>query len=174
MTEPLGPRSAVALGLSAGRILERAMKAGVLLVAVRPENMWARREGELVVTAGLTGRNRDFFFHVQGGCLMPAMLYKRFYVAPEVYRNLAEREESLVFTLATMIAEWATGSYPFPDSWAHGNVTSLLEGRHAPLEVPDALAKLLKLCLKPLPEHRPTLAHFLKRLSVLTPDQLEQ
>jgi hypothetical protein len=174
MTDPLGPRSAVALGLSAGRILEQAMKAGVLLPGVRPENMWARCEGELVVTAGLTGRNREFFAHVGGVCMIPAWLYERLYVAPEAFRDGGECEESLVFTLATMIAEWGSGKYPFPDSWAKGNTFSLYQGRHAPLEVPEPLARLLKLSLKPRPEYRPTLAHFLKRLSVLTPAELEK
>jgi hypothetical protein len=172
LAAPLGPARAVALGLSVGRILERAAAAGHLIVGVRPDYVWARREGEDIVATGLTGRNWDFFAHTGGGCMVPGMIFERHYYAPEVYAERGESDQSLVFTLAVMIAEWATGNYPFPDSWAGGNMHSLRQGRHAPLELPSPLADFLALALKPEPAHRPSLEYFLRRLGKLTAAQL--
>jgi hypothetical protein len=171
-TAPLGAGAAVALGSSVGRLLEQAAQHGHLLVGVRPEYVWARRQAGQLVAVSVTARNRDYFTHTGGRCLIPGQLFERHYLAPEVYSERGERDESLVFSLAIMIAEWATGAYPFPDSWAGGNMRSLLEGRHAPLSVAPALAKLLALGLKPDPSHRPDLSYFLKRLSLLAPGDL--
>ncbi len=41
-----------------------------------------------------------------------------------------------------------------------------------PLDVPEPLANLLRLALKPDPRHRPSLSYFVRRLSLLTPEQL--
>ena len=164
--------ASVALGLSVGRILERAATAGILLVAVRPEYIWVVQDERGPTAVGITGRNSEFFRHTGGQCSIPALPFERHYFAPEVYRDQTASPESLVFTLATMIAEWATGAYPFPDAWAGGSMTSLLQGRHAPLDVPAPLANLLTLALKPEPAHRPSLPYFLRRLSLLTPEQL--
>jgi len=167
LTRPLGPGAAVELGMSVGRILQRAVQDKIFLVGVRPEYIWGRRKGAGIEATGLSARHRDFFAHVGGGCLVPSHLFKRHYVAPEVYAEREEREESLVFSLAIMIAEWTTGAYPFPDSLAGVDMSSQCQGRHAPLDVPSKLAELLSLCFKPEPAHRPSLAHFLKRLSLL-------
>jgi hypothetical protein len=169
---PIGPRAAVLLGLSLGRILERAAAAGHLLVGVRPEYVWARRGPDGLEAAGATGRNWDFFEHTGGGCLVPGALFRRHYLAPEVYLQRGDRDESLVFTLAVLIAEWASGDYPFPDAWAGGNMLTLVEGRHAPLRLPAALAELLALALKAQPAHRFSLSTFLRRLALFTPAEL--
>jgi hypothetical protein len=157
----VGAGAAFALGASVGAILARAAAAGVLLVGVRPDYVWVRRDGDRLTAAGLTGRNWDFFAHTGGGCLAPAALFERHYCAPEVYQDRGEGEESLVFTLAIMIAEWATGSYPFPDSWVGGNMRSLVQGRHAPLDLAPDAAALLGRGLRASPAERPPLAEFL-------------
>jgi hypothetical protein len=164
----VGAAAAVSLGFSVGQILERAAHLGTLLVGVRPEYIWARRESERLIARGLTARNHAYFFRTAGAC-MPGFRFERHYYAPEVYRGQTASPESLVFTLATMIAEWATGAYPFPDARAHGDMSSLIEGRHAPLDVPAPLASLLALALKPEPAHRPSLPYFLRRLRLLAP-----
>ena len=165
---PLGPRAAVELGRSVGAILARAADAGPLLVGVRPEYIWATRDGDQLRATGLSGRNWELFAHTGGGCLVPGRLFERHYYAPEVYRERGEGPESLVFTLAAMIAEWATGQYPFPDSWAGGNMQSLCEGRHAPLDLRPPMADLLGLCLDAEPAHRPSLPYLLRRLELLS------
>jgi hypothetical protein len=155
----LGPRTALVLGISVGAILARAAARGALLVGIRPEYIWA--EAERLQAVGLTARNWEFFASVRGRCLAPATLFRRHYCAPEVVQERGEREESLVFTLAVMIAEWATGLYPFPDSWAGGNTRTLCEGRHAPLDLPPPIAGLLGRSLRARPEERPSLSEFL-------------
>jgi hypothetical protein len=166
---PLTARAAVELGLSVGRLLEGALASGVLLVGLRPEYIWARREGERLTAVSLIGRNGDFLAQKGAGAEAPALLFERHYYAPEVLAGASEREESLVFTLALLIAEWAMGAFPFPDSWAGGNTASQRQGKHVPLAVPEPLAKLLGLALQPEPAHRPALSYFLKRLALMAP-----
>ena len=163
----LGPVAAVELGLSIGRLLEEAAREGQLLVGVRPEYVWARRrEGKLTAVA-VTGRNWEFFAHTGGGCMLPGRLHERHYYAPEVYEGRGGGEAALVFTLAIMIAEWAGGAFPFPDSWAGGDMSSQCAGRHAPLELPSPLARLLEQCFKREPAQRPPLGAVLDRLGAL-------
>jgi hypothetical protein len=158
----LGARGAVALGLSVGRILERAAGEGRLLVGVRPEYIWVARRGDRLEAVGVSERYRAFFAHAGGNTSTPGtMLVRRSYRAPEVREGRWTEDEALVFSLAVMIAEWATGTYPFEDT------TAFLAGRHIALEVPDALGKLLASCFTVEWMHRPSLPYFLKRLALL-------
>jgi hypothetical protein len=162
VTSPLGARAAAALGLSVGRILERAASEGRLLVGVRPEYIWVARRGEHVEAVGVSERYRAFFAHAGGRTSGPGtMLVSRSYRAPEVREGRWTEDEALVFSLAVMIAEWATGAYPFEDT------TAFLAGRHRPLDVPDELGTLLASCFKVEWMHRPSLPYFLKRLELL-------
>jgi hypothetical protein len=164
---PLGVPAALALGVSLGRLLHRAAHQGALLVGVRPEYVWARREAGRLRAVAATGRNWDFFAHTGGASRSARPLFERHYYAPEVYEERGAREESLVFTLAILIAEWASGAFPFPDSFAGGAMSSQCAGRHAPLEVPAALARVLEECLRPAPGQRPSLPVLLERLGSL-------
>jgi hypothetical protein len=159
---PLGARAAAALGLSVGRILERAASEGRLLVGVRPEYIWVARRGDDLEAVGVSERYRALFARAGGNTSTPGtMLVSRSYRAPEVREGRWTEDEALVFSLAVMIAEWATGAYPFEDT------TAFLAGRHKPLDVPDVLGKLLASCFKVEWMHRPSLPYFLKRLALL-------
>jgi hypothetical protein len=164
LTRPLDPWRAALLGASVGDILLRVAEGGLLLVGVRPEYLWIDLDGDLPAATGLTGRNYDFFAHTGGPIVLGGALFPRYYYAPEVYLGKAEVEQSLVFTLAIMVAEWATGAYPFPDSWASGNMHSLCKGRHIPLEVPAPLDQVLVRSLLEEPALRPTLAAMIRDL----------
>jgi hypothetical protein len=157
----LGPARAAMLGSSVGDILHRAADGGVLLIGARPEYIWARSDGR---AAGLTGRNQEFFAHTGGEVTVSGALFRRQYYAPEVYLGRGQDERSLVFTLAIMVAEWATGAYPFPTAWAGGNMHSLCEGKHAPLDLPAPLRALLERSLSRDPAQRPALAELVERL----------
>lgn len=160
------PAMAVSLGLSVGRILEDAARAGVVLVGVRPEYIWVDRQGNGWRAVSVSGRNFDFFAQVGGRCMLPSWIFERPYYAPEVgTQPLGDR--SLVFTLATMIAEWASGSYPYPDVYVGGSDYPMTMGRHAPLHMPIHLAGLVAQGLQGVPARRPSLADFLSRLSRL-------
>lgn len=172
--QPFSTRSAVGLALSVGRTLHLAEARGYGLFGVRPEYIWAERDetGALHAT-GLSDRYRLFLSHTGGQCAIPAVLLRRSYLAPELhYRDGKGSSASIVFSLATMLAEWATGQYPFPDSWAGNDLSSLLTGQHIPLEVPQRLAHLLQLGLQADPAMRPSLASFLAALEALSPEDL--
>jgi hypothetical protein len=172
VTGALGAAAAVELGLAVGRILAAPARSGHRLVAVRPELIWGNRHGDAISVTGLSGRSGPFF--AQGQVAFPGSppLFDRSYHAPEIHARRESQEESLVFTLAVMIAEWATGDYPFPDARVGGDIESLVKGRHAPLEVPIRLASVLTHGLQPDPADRPGLGRFLERLALLDPGAL--
>jgi len=172
VTGPLGAAPAVDLGLAVGRILVAPARNGHRLVAVRPELMWGVARGGAISVTALSGRSGPFF--AQGQTAFPGSppLFERSYHAPEIHAGRESQEESLVFTLAVMIAEWATGDYPFPDAQVGGDLDSLKRGRHAPLEVPIQLASVLVHGLQPDPADRPSLGRFLERLALIDPARL--
>jgi hypothetical protein len=172
VTGALGAAAAVDLGLAVGRILAAPARDGHRLVAIRPELIWGVRRADAIAVTGLSGRSGPFF--AQGQTAFPGSppLFERSYHAPEIHARRDSREESLVFTLAVMIAEWATGTYPFPDARVGVTIESLMKGHHAPLEVPIQLASILIHALQPDPADRPTLGRFLGRLAQLDPAAL--
>lgn len=153
--------NALALGLSAGRILGDAADLGLVLARVRPETMWAERgeDGRLRVT-GLSQRS-ELMFAASYTDVVGWPVFDRYYYAPEVDRNGPTDHRALVFCLAIMIAEWATGCFPF-NSKHHYN--GPLKGEHVALEVPDRLARLLSSGMRLDPERRPALPVFLDEL----------
>jgi hypothetical protein len=160
--------AAVVLGSSVGHLLLRAAEEKILVLEARPEYIWASRGTEGSLRAmGLSDRYGTFLKHTDGGCLIPALLFQRTYLAPEIHRGKQGSATSLTFSLATMIAEWATGQYPFPDSRYKGSLPDLLKGDHIPLEVPAPLAQLLHRGLQADPAERPPLAKFLAELESL-------
>lgn len=161
-TTAFGPARAAALGASVGAILYRASEGGLNLVGVRPDFIWA--EGDAVT--GLTGRNYELFAHCNE-LTVSAALFRRSYYAPEVYLGKPHDSRALVFTLATMIAEWATGAYPFPTSWVGGSMHSLCEGRHAALDLPPPLRELLERSLRREPDQRVDLGDLTRALGRL-------
>jgi hypothetical protein len=86
-------------------------------------------------------------------------VFDRFYFAPETYMGPAD-ERSVVFTLATMIAEWAS-RYPFQIAYG---IYGQLEDHH-PLEFPEPLAGVLSRALRQSPGDRPSLTAFLAELA---------
>lgn len=155
----------VALARSAGAILKTAADNGVLLTGVRPEYMWGRAHASGVELTGLSARGQAFFTLTRPRSLPTHPLFERLYCAPEVYRSETADDRALTFTLALLVAEWATGRYPFPDAWAAGPKVSIFTGAHAPLALPPALEPLISRALQPQPAQRPRLGELLGALA---------
>lgn len=165
---PLNAHDAMSLGLSAGKLLAQAAEHGALMVGARPEYLWAERdrEGALLAT-GISDRYQSFLRFTSGACAIPAVLLRRTYVAPEIHWDKEPTAASLTFSLATMMAEWVAGRYPFHESWTGIDITTLLNGEHIPLNTPKSLAHLLHLGMRPEPTDRPSLPAFLAALESL-------
>jgi hypothetical protein len=165
--DPLDAADAVRLGVSVGVMVERAANAGVLLTALRPDYIWVDRDaaGHLHAT-GLTARNGRFFESHKWGESPSLPPFLRPYGAPESMTDPSER--CLVFTLATLIAEWTTGRYPFRDARYRGfyYVQVYVDKPHDPdlRSIPSALAAVLERGLCPDPQRRPPLSSWLRTL----------
>jgi len=153
------PGKAIALGRSAGRILLRAVEAGVVLARVRPELMWA--EGNTVT--GLSTRAIELFRRKRAE-LREQPLFDRHYHAPEIHREPDDR--AVAYALAVMMAEWATGRYPFPTLHAPDGVET---AEHLPIEAPAPLARLLERTIRRDPAERPRLDELVSELEHMTP-----
>lgn len=153
-------QTATALGRSAGEILLKALKRDQVLVGIRPEYMFARRDrkGRAEVT-GLSTRG-DALFSRSRACMVTAPVFPNRYVAPEVSQTGDTR--SLAYTLAVMVAEWATGHGYAPARYAD-------YGRQPrswtePLGIPADLERMLRACASRDPAERPTLAELVDEL----------
>jgi len=167
ITGPLSPAEAAELGASVGATVERAARAGVLLTALRPEYIWVDQDATgRIVPLGLTARNGRFFESRSEGEFPSLSPFPHAYGAPESGHNPSER--SLVFTLAVLVSEWATGRYPFPQLWesvAHHAPIGVASARDPDLAgVPQSLERLLMSALDPDPQRRPTLLAFVHAL----------
>ena len=150
--------NALALGRSAGNLLAACASNGRVLAHVRPECMWVSSNGELRVT-GLSERS-EVAFALSQTDMVTWPVFDRYYYAPEVERSAAD-DRSLVFCLSIMIAEWATGCFPFR-SKHHAN--GPLKGEHIPLALPRRLAELLSSGMRLDPKARPSLGAFVDEL----------
>lgn len=151
----------LALGHSVGEILLRSFDQGAKLGHVRPDYIWANVvNGELRAT-GLTGRYEYFFHYQTRGS--PRTMFSHGYYAPEPHFN----DRSLTFTLATMLAEWLTGAFPFPDSWLGNPSLDFLEGRASLNGLPSDLEQVLRRGFTADPAQRPALPEFLEELAGL-------
>lgn len=165
LREPIATEMAIALGRSVGEILQRAAHQGVMLYDVRPESIWARRDSDGLRATGLTARSEALFQHQARG--WTPILFPHHYNAPE---RQPTSSAALTFTLASMMAEWLLGTYPFP---APG--PSRLGSRHwqvPPLPGGPGFAQLMQRAFAPDPTNRPDLDQFLTELAAVQPQEL--
>lgn len=155
------PTKAVELGRSAGRILLRAAAAGVVLAQIRPELMWCARSGDHYEVTGLSTRAIELFARKRAELPQHA-LFDRYYHAPEIHD--APDDRAMAYALAVMIAEWATGRYPFDTLYAPDGVET---AAHVPIDAPAPLARLLERTIRRDRAERPSLAEFIARLDEL-------
>jgi hypothetical protein len=156
------PRKAVELGCSAGRILVRAVASGVNLTHIRPELMWAERRGGHLEVTGLSPRATELFARKVGE-MVTHPVFDRSYHAPEAYRDSDDR--AVAYSLAVMVAEWATGRYPFASKFAPNGLET---GVHLPIAAPKPLTLLLEATIRRDRNERPRLAEFVDALEQLT------
>ncbi len=153
--------SIIKLAISVGEIASRASAQGAQMGHVRPEYILAKEEGERLIATQLSHRY-PFFFRYQHRHTSSVM-FKRGYYAPEPHFN----DRSLTFTLATMLAEWLTGAFPFPDSWLGNPSLDFLEGRASLNGLPSDLEQVLRRGFTADPAQRPALPEFLEELAGL-------
>jgi hypothetical protein len=153
--------NALSLGRSAGRILLDAFQDGVVLARVRPETILAERSRDGTLRATALSQRSEVMFSASytDAAMWPA--FDRHYYAPEVAAEQSIDDRALVFCLSIMIAEWATGCFPYR-SKHHPN--GPLAGQHVALEVPRPLAELLSSGMRLEPGLRPSLRELLAAL----------
>jgi len=157
MVRPGSTPMALGFGISAGRIM-LATSNDPALTGIRPELMWGHtRDGRYEVT-GLSTRPLELFARHRGDAFTDP-LFEVFYRAPEA--RLDPDDRALSYTLAVMIAEWASGRYPLHQVFGHETTD------HDPIRAEPELAALLERGLAPSRDLRPRLADFVDALERL-------
>jgi hypothetical protein len=167
--------NALRLGRTAGRILAENAARGVLLTRVRPETMWVARGTDGTLEVRALSQRSELMFAASYVTAFVWPVFDRYYYPPEVgwqqapaggRKSPAVDDRALVFCLSIMIAEWATGLYPFPKtSYSSGP----MDKEHVPLDLPERLARLLGSGMRLDTEQRPKLKPFLAELDALEP-----
>jgi hypothetical protein len=153
---------ALELGRSAGRILADNARRGTILGRVRPETMWVERGSDRLLRVKALSQRSELMFAASYVDAFVWPVFDRYYYAPEVDRRGATVDDrALVFCLSIMIAEWATGLYPFAKKdYSMGP----MEDNQVALDLPNRLAALLGSGMRIDIGQRPTLRAFLTEL----------
>ncbi len=156
------PPNAIRLGRTAGRILAENTANGTLLTHVRPETMWIARGGDGALEVRALSQRSELMFAASWVTSWVWPVFDRFYYPPEVaWKKPDVDDRALVFSLSIMIAEWATGLYPFAKK---DYSTGPTEDNQVPLALPKRLADLLGSGMWIDPDRRPMLKPFLAEL----------
>lgn len=158
-------RNAMRLGRTAGRILAANAANGTLLTHVRPETTWIERGADGALEVSALSQRSELMFEASWVTSWVWPVFDRYYYPPEVaWKEPTVDDRALVFSLSIMIAEWATGLYPFATKdYASGP----LEDNQVPLALPKRLAELLDAGMWIDPDRRPRLKPFLAELEAL-------
>jgi hypothetical protein len=155
--------NALGLGRSAGHILAENARRGTFLARVRPETMWVERDKGGVLCVRALSQRSELMFAASYVDSFVWPVFDRYYYAPKVDRrgSIVDDDRALVFCLSIMIAEWATGLYPFAKKdYSIGP----LEDDQIALDLPRRLAALLGSGMRIDAAQRPTLRAFLAEL----------
>ncbi len=154
--------NALRLGRTAGWILAENAGSGVLLTRVRPETMWVARGTDGALEVRALSQRSELMFAASYVTAFVWPVFDRYYYAPEVGKKRPTVDDrALVFSLSIMVAEWATGLYPFAKK--HYSMGPM-EDNQVPLALPERLARLLGAGMRIDPEQRPKLKPFLAEL----------
>ncbi|HEV7556055.1 MAG TPA: hypothetical protein VGO00_11395 [Kofleriaceae bacterium] len=155
----LEPDVAIFVGAAVARIALDAARAGVIIAGLRPDFVWVRRDGDALEVTGIGSRNRDFFACARPRSMVTHPLFELRQPAPELAAFDEPTEQTLVFVIAAMIAEWVTGTAPFADR------NTLRAAQPRPLDLPAALGALIARAFDVEPARRPTLPAFIDALA---------
>lgn len=157
--------NAMRLGRTAGSILAANVAKGTLLTHVRPETMWIARGADGALEVRALSQRSELMFAASWVTAWVWPVFDRYYYPPEVaWKKPTIDDRSLVFSLSIMIAEWATGLYPFATKdYASGP----LEDNQVPLVLPKRIAELLGAGMRIDPDERPRLTPFMAELEAL-------
>jgi len=157
----LEPHVAVTVGVAVAHIALEAARGGVILAGLRPDFVWVRRDGDALVVTGIGSRNRAFFACARPRSMVTHPLFELRQSAPELAAFDEPTEQTLVFLIASMIAEWVTGVAPFADR------NTLREAKPRPLDLPMPLGDVIARAFELQPVRRPTLPDFIDQLQSL-------
>jgi len=153
---------AAGLGQSAAAIVDSRCARGPVPTAIRPELMWAIRDGERAAVTAVSTRAPALFSLSRADAVTYPVFPTR-YEAPELRAGESATPRAVVYALGLMVAEWATGH-------GYAKATYSDYGRQPrdlalPMELPVSLERAIRAAIDPDPANRPSLARFRDELA---------
>ncbi|MFJ9720047.1 bifunctional serine/threonine-protein kinase/ABC transporter substrate-binding protein [Streptomyces sp. NPDC101213] len=158
---PLPPASVRVLGVRLAEALEAVHAAGLVHRDVKPGNVLLAPDGPRLIDFGIARAPEDTALTSSG-----VIVGSPGFLSPEQARARGGEigPPSDVFSLGCVLAFAATGVRPFGDGAAAGMLLRTVYDEPDPAAVPDALAPVLRACLRKDPADRPGLARLREAL----------
>ncbi|MBA3461847.1 MAG: hypothetical protein H0T46_17940 [Deltaproteobacteria bacterium] len=155
---PVDDATVARLGLAIARALVVAHEEGVVVLGLRPELTWMRRNDDV---AGIAPRCETFLADSEPPSGGVNHCFSTLYKAPEHLSEqgwTAKKPAADVFSLGCVIGWLATGEHPFEGESAFEQLNAILAGRRRSWTGSSEMAKLIAPALSVRREARPPLA----------------
>ncbi|MET7639645.1 serine/threonine-protein kinase [Streptomyces sp. NPDC005438] len=166
-TGPLPPRSVYWIAAGVAQALVALHREGVIHRDVKPQNVLLPLDGPRVIDFGIS--------HARDHTRTATTLGTIEYTSPEQARGEGSTAASDVYSLGATLFHLAVGHPPYPEAEDAFQLLELVRHAETRLDaLPGELDRLVRPCLRPDPERRPTpaalLEHCLGRLGGPAPD----
>nr|HPH70457.1 hypothetical protein [Kofleriaceae bacterium] len=153
---------AIQLGVSLARHLAEHAAAGITRYDVIPQTLWAQQVNNTWRITGYSTRYAPLYRALRISSFHPPLTLRR-YTPPDLSRKAPYAEAAMVYVLAALMSEWATGRYLQENHRFFGHLTV----DHLPVGAEPRLAAVLATALVDDAAQRPSLASFVTNLEAL-------
>ncbi len=145
----------IMIGLQVAAALEYAHSRGMIHRDIKPGNIMIKRNGEVKLMDFGIARTRGTDSLTQPGTLVGTPSY----MSPEQAIGQPLDVRSDIFSLGVVLYEMFTGAKPFQDEETSSIVAKILDGRYLQprsinSDMPRAIQRIIRKCLRNKPHHR--------------------
>jgi hypothetical protein len=155
-------RVAIQLGVSLARHIAEHHDGGITRYDVIPQTLWAQHVNDTWLITGYSTRYAPLYNALRLSTFHPPLTLRR-YTPPGLSRKAPYNEAVMVYVLAALMSEWATGRYLLDNHRYFGHLTV----DHLPVGAQPRLAAVLATALVDDATQRPRLATFVNNLETL-------
>lgn len=153
---------AIQLGVSLARLIAEHDVAGITRYDVIPQTLWAEQVNNTWRITGYSTRYAPLYRALRISSLHPPLTLRQ-YTPPGLSRKVPYAEAAMVYVLAALMSEWATGRYLQENHRFFGHLTV----DHLPVGAEPRLAAVLATALVDDAAQRPSFASFVTNLEAL-------
>ncbi len=153
---------AIQLGVSLARLIAEHDTAGITHYDVIPQTLWAQQVNNTWRITGYSTRYAPLYRALRISSFHPPLTLRR-YTPPDLSRKAPYVEADMVYVLAALMSEWATGRYLQENHRFFGHLTV----DHLPVGAEPRLAAVLATALVDDAAQQPSLGTLVTNLEAL-------